>query len=47
MAKTKQLMFRAAASDEISDKPEKNIKKVEKASGQDVQGLPPGSKEKK
>ena len=41
-AKSKALMFRGTASDEISDKPEKNIKKVEKASRQDVQGLPSG-----
>ena len=41
-AKSKALMFRGTATDEISDKPEKNIKKVEKASRQDVQGLPSG-----
>ena len=41
-AKTKALLFRGTASDEISDKPEKNIKKVEKAAEQDVQGLPAG-----
>ena len=41
-AKSKALIFRGTASDEISDKPEKNIKKVEKASAQDVQGLPSG-----
>jgi hypothetical protein len=31
-AKTKQLMFRGTAQDELSDKPEKNIKKMEKVS---------------
>jgi len=46
-AKTKQLMFRGTASDEISDKPEKNIKKVEKASAKMFKDFPPGSKEKK
>ena len=46
-AKTKQLMFRGTASDEISDKPEKNIKKVEKASAKMFKDFPPESKEKK
>ena len=46
-AKTKQLMFRGTASDEISDKPEKNIKKVEKAADKMFKDFPPGSKEKK
>ena len=46
-AKSKQLVFRGAASDEISDKPEKNIKKVEKASAKMFKDFPPGSKEKK
>jgi hypothetical protein len=46
-AKSKQLMFRGTASDEISDKPEKNIKKVEKASNKMFKDFPPGSKEKK
>ena len=41
-AKTKELMFRGIAQDEISDKPEKNIKKVAEGRGQDVQGLPAG-----
>ncbi len=41
-AKSKALLFRGTAEDEISDKAEKNIKKVEKASEQDVQGLPAG-----
>lgn len=46
-AKTKALLFRGTASDEISDKPEKNIKKVEKASNKMFKDFPPGSKEKK
>jgi hypothetical protein len=46
-AKTKALMFRGTASDEISDKPEKNIKKVEKAASKMFKDFPPGSKEKK
>ena len=46
-AKSKALMFRGTASDEISDKPEKNIKKVEKASKKMFKDFPPGSKEKK
>jgi hypothetical protein len=46
-AKTKQLMFRGTATDEISDKPEKNIKKIDKASNKMFKNFPPGSKEKK
>jgi hypothetical protein len=46
-AKTKQLMFRGTASDEISDKPEKNVKKVQKAADKMFKDFPPGSKEKK
>jgi hypothetical protein len=46
-AKTKQLVFRGAAQDEISDKPEKNIKKLAKASDKMFKDFPPGSKEKK
>ena len=46
-AKTKALMFRGTASDEISDKPEKNVKKVQKASDKMFKDFPPGSKEKK
>jgi hypothetical protein len=45
-AKTKQLMFRGTASDEISDKPEKNVKKVEKAASKMFKEFPPGSKGK-
>jgi hypothetical protein len=46
-AKTKALMFRGTASDEISDKPEKNIKKVDKAANKMFKDFPPGSREKK
>jgi hypothetical protein len=46
-AKTKQLMFRGTASDEISDKPEKNVKKVQKAADKMFKDFPPGAKEKK
>lgn len=46
-AKTKALMFRGTASDEISDKPEKNIKKVEKATKKMFKDFPPGAKGKK
>jgi hypothetical protein len=43
-AKSKQLMFRGTAQDEISDKPEKNIKKLDKASHKMFKDFPPGSK---
>jgi len=46
-AKSKALLFRGTATDEISDKAEKNIKKVEKASNKMFKNFPPGSKEKK
>jgi hypothetical protein len=46
-AKTKQLMYRGTASDEISDKPEKNIKKIAKASDKLFKDFPPGSEKKK
>ena len=46
-AKTKALIFRGTAEDEISDKAEKNVKKVEKASAKMFKDFPPGSKEKK
>jgi hypothetical protein len=45
-AKTKALMFRGTASDELSDKPEKNAKKLEKASDKMFKDFPPGSKKK-
>jgi len=43
-AKSKQLMFRGTATDEISDKPEKNIKKIAKAADKLFKDFPPGSK---
>jgi hypothetical protein len=46
-AKSKTLLFRGTAEDEISDKAEKNIKKVEKASSKMFKDFPPGSKDKK
>ena len=46
-AKTRQLLFRGTAQDEISDKPEKNVKKVQKAADKMFKNFPPGSKEKK
>ena len=46
-AKSKQLVFRGTATDELSDKPEKNVKKLDKASSKMFKDFPPGSKEKK
>jgi hypothetical protein len=46
-AKTKGLMFRGTASDELSDKPQKNVKKLEKASEKMFKKFPPGSEDKK
>jgi hypothetical protein len=46
-AKSKQLMFRGTAQDELSDKPEKNQKKLDKASKKMFKDFPPGSKDKK
>jgi len=46
-AKTKALMFRGTATDELSDKPEKNQKKLQKASDKMFKDFPPGSKDKK
>jgi hypothetical protein len=46
-AKSKALVFRGTASDELSDKPEKNQKKLAKASDKMFKDFPPGSKEKK
>ena len=43
-AKSKQLMFRGTAQDELSDKPEKNVKKLAKASDKLFKDFPPGSK---
>jgi hypothetical protein len=45
-AKSKQLLFRGTASDEISDKPEKNAKKLAKASDKMFKNFPPGSAKK-
>ena len=45
-AKTKNLMWRGIAQDELSDKPEKNIKKVAKASDKMFKDFPPGSAKK-
>jgi hypothetical protein len=46
-AKSKQLLFRGTAQDELSDKPEKNVKKLAKASDKMFKDFPPGSKDKK
>jgi hypothetical protein len=46
-AKSKQLIFRGTATDELSDKPDKNQKKLAKASDKMFKEFPPGSKEKK
>jgi hypothetical protein len=46
-AKTKALMFRSSATDELSDKADKNAKKLQKASDKMFKDFPPGSKEKK
>ena len=46
-AKTKALVYRGTASDEISNKPEKNAKKLAKASDKLFKDFPPGSKTKK
>ena len=40
-AKTKNLVFRGTAEDEISDKPEKNAKKLDKASEKLFKNFPP------
>jgi hypothetical protein len=45
-AKTKKLVFRGTAQDELSDKPEKNEKKIEKATEKMFKDFPPGSKAK-
>jgi len=44
--KAKTLVFRGVAEDEISDKAEKNVKKIEKASVKLFKNFPPGSKTK-
>ncbi len=45
-AKSKQLIWRGTAQDELSDKPEKNIKKVTKAEEKLFKDFPPGSLKK-
>ena len=45
-AKSKQLVFRGTAQDEISDKAEKNAKKLAKASDKMFKDFPPGSAKK-
>ena len=45
-AKSKQLLFRGTAQDDISDKPEKNVKKLAKASDKMFKDFPPGSGKK-
>ena len=42
-AKTKNLVFRGVAEDEISDKPENNAKKLEKASDKLFKNFPPAA----
>jgi Domain of unknown function (DUF4136) len=44
--KSKNLVFRGTAQDELSDKPEKNAKKLEKASDKLFKNFPPGSQAK-
>jgi uncharacterized protein with gpF-like domain len=46
-AKTKALVFRGTAQDEISDKAEKNVKKLDKATTKMFKDFPPGSAKKK
>ena len=43
-AKSKNLVFRGTAEDEISDNPEKNAKKLEKASTKMFKDFPPSAK---
>ena len=45
-AKSKQLMYRGTAQDELSDKPDKNAKKLAKASDKLFKDFPPGSAKK-
>ncbi len=46
-AKQKNLLWRGSAEDELSDKPEKNVKKLAKASDKLFKDFPPGSEKKK
>ena len=43
---SKALLFRGTASDELSDKPDKNQKKVEKATAKMFKNFPPGAAKK-
>jgi len=45
-AKSKSLVFRGTAADELSDKAEKNAKKLEKASTKMFKEFPPSAKKK-
>ena len=45
-AKTKALVYRGTATDELSNKPEKNAKKLAKASDKLFKDFPPGSAKK-
>ena len=46
-AKSKQLVYRGTAQDELSNKPEKNAKKLAKASDKLFKDFPPGGAKKK
>jgi len=43
-AKSKNLVFRGTAQDELSDNPDKNAKKLEKASAKMFKNFPPSAK---
>jgi hypothetical protein len=43
-AKTKTLLYRGVAGDEMADKAEKNEKKIDKAVSKMLKDFPPGSK---
>jgi hypothetical protein len=45
-AKSKSLMWRGIAQDEVSDDPKKNIDKIEKASDKMFMDFPPGTAKK-
>ena len=45
-AKTKNLVFRGIAEDELSDNPERNKQRLEKASAKMFKNFPPGAKTK-
>ena len=45
-AKTKQLIWRGTAQDELSEKPDKNAKKLAKAGDKLFKDFPPGSAKK-